>query len=64
MIGGPNTPKDSLAIEGELDKNGFTKVIYLLATGIHVLPTAKISKDGNKIEFRSANSFDVEMTRR
>ena len=64
MIGGPDVPKDSLVIEGELDKNGFTKVIYLLPQGTPVLPTAKISKDGNTIELKQSVAFEVELTRR
>lgn len=63
MKGYRSALKGSVAIEGELDKNGFKKLIY---TGVGTSNTfnGKISKDGNKIEFRSPNSFDVEMTRR
>jgi hypothetical protein len=63
MKGYQSALKGSVAIEGELDKNGFKKLIY---TGVGTSNTfnGKISKDGNKIEFRSPNSFVVEMTRR
>ena len=54
--------KDSKAIEGELDKNGFKKLRYLAAdqTGSY---KGKISKDGNLIEFTTIFGY-VELTRK
>jgi hypothetical protein len=62
-IGSQFLLKGSVAIEGELDNNGFKELIYRGDTNISH-PEGKISKDGNKIEIRYGNIFDVELTRR
>ena len=62
MIGNVYNPKGSRAIEGELDKNGFTKATFT-GGGKAYPTTAKISKDGNKLEFIGF-MFAVELTRR
>jgi hypothetical protein len=64
MIGRDGFPKGSLAIEGELDKNGFTKVIYLMGGNSAFYPRAKISKDGNTIELKQSDMYEMELTRR
>ena len=56
-------PKGSMAIEGELDKNGFKKLIYTGWRGTFT-PKGKISKDGNMIHFNESNLFDTELTRK
>jgi hypothetical protein len=62
MIGNFANPKGQIVIEGKLDNSGCKKLNY------NVQPwsgeyKAKISKDGNKIEFES-NNFYIELTRK
>jgi hypothetical protein len=63
MIGNPVLPKGSLALTGELDHNGFKKLFYIGGGGSGPA-RGKISKDGNTIEIKVGNSFDVDLTRR
>ncbi len=63
MIGNPVLPKGSMALTGELDHNGFKKLFYIGGGGSGPA-RGKISKDGNTIEIKGGNSFDVELTRR
>jgi hypothetical protein len=63
MIGNQYNLKGSMTIEGELDTNGFKRLLFK-ATGMVGQCEGKISKDGNKIEFYRLNFFEVEMTRR
>ena len=57
--------KGGVVIEGELDKNGFKKLIYTGGTAKIPTPTeGKISKDGKKIEMKVFTNFDSEFTRR
>ncbi len=63
MIGNQWMPKGSTAIEGELDKNGFKKLIWIGSMGPGSVK-GKISKDGNTIEIRASNYFDGELTRK
>jgi hypothetical protein len=65
MIGNWNMAKGTVMIQGELDKNGFKKLIYTGGTAKRPTPTeGKISKDGNKIEMKVFTNFDSEFTRR
>ena len=63
MIGNQANNKGSKAIEGELDKNGFKRLIYN-AGGLSGQYKAKISKDGNMIEFEPNKDFFYELTRK
>ena len=63
MIGAQFFPKGEVAVEGDLDKDGFKKLIFKTARGWHN-HKGKISKDGNKIEFNQGNLYDVELTRK
>jgi len=63
MIGNQFMPKDSIALEGELDKNGFKKLIYT-GTGGPVSVKGKISKDGKSFEIRLPNIFDIKVTKK
>ena len=62
-IGNQFLHKGSIAIEGELDSNGFKKLIYRgdANTGLAI---GKIIKDGNMIEIQYGSSFVVELTRK
>ncbi len=63
MIGDPVMPKGSLALIGELDQNGFKKLIFIGARGSGPA-RGKISQDGNTIEIKVGNTFDGDLTRR
>ncbi len=63
MKGYQANPKGSKAIEGELDKDGFKKLIYVGGLGTFNAPKGKISKDGNTIEFEDT-LFVIELTRK
>ena len=55
-IGNQWNPKGSVVIRGELNKNGFEKLLYT-ARGLEGTYKAKISKDGNLIEFGPNHQF-------
>ena len=59
----PISPKGTVVIEGELDKNGFKKLMYNEGS-LSGQYEGKLSKDGNKIEFDKPNSFSVVLTRK
>ena len=63
MKGYQANPKGSKAIEGELDKNGFKKLIYIGGIGTFNAPKGKISKDGNTIEIEDS-LFVIELNRK
>ena len=63
MIGAQFFPKGEVAVEGDLDTDGFKKLIFKTSRGYHN-HKGKISKDGNKIEFNQGNLYDVELTRK
>jgi hypothetical protein len=66
MMGNIHLAKGTVAYEGELDKNGFKKLIQTRGTlvGHESVPVeGKISNDGNTIEI-SENWFDLKLTRR
>ena len=60
-------PKGTVAIEGELDKNGFKKLIHTRGTlmgGKESVPVeGKISEDGNTIEVIQ-DWYELKLTRR
>jgi adenylate cyclase len=67
MIGNYMMPKGTMMIEGELDKNGFKKLIFH-RRGVggeqESIPIeGKISKDGNKIGINQDN-FEIKIIRR
>ncbi len=63
MIGNQWNPKGTVVIKGELDKNGFEKLLYT-ATGLEGSYQGKISKNGDMIEFEPNKDFYFELTRR
>jgi hypothetical protein len=63
MIGNQFLSKGATAIEGELDKNGFKKLLYS-GNANSGSAKGKISKDGNKIEIQYYSNFIVELTRK
>ena len=63
MIGAQFFPKGEVAVEGELDRDGFKKLNFKTARGYHN-HKGKISKDGNRIEFNERSLYDVELTRK
>ena len=63
MIGNQFNPKGTVVIRGELNKNGFEKLLYN-AAGLEGPYKGKISKDGNLIEFDQNKDFYFELTRR
>ena len=63
MIETQYNTKGSVAINGELDKNGFKKLFYN-SGDLSGEYKGKISKDGNKIEFEPNTSFYFELTRK
>jgi dienelactone hydrolase len=62
MIGNPFVAKGTLAMEGELDKNGFKKFMFY-APNQEGSYQGKISNDGNLIEF-DTNAGHVELKRK
>ena len=63
MIGNMISSKGSLALKGELDKDGF-KNLHYYAKGEHIGSyKGKISKDGNLIEFNYKDGY-LEFTRK
>jgi len=63
MIENMFVSKGSKAIEGELDKDGFKRLIYYGFGGNVSQYKGKISKDGNKIEFDDRIGY-FELTRK
>lgn len=67
IIGNWAMPKGTVAIEGELDKNGFKKLIHTRGApqgGQESVPVeGKISKDGNTIEINQ-DWYELKLTRR
>ena len=63
MIGNMFNSKGSLAVKGELDKDGFKNLVYYTGGEFGGSFKAKLSKDGNLIEFNS-NDFSYELTRK
>ena len=63
MIGNIGSAKGSLAIKGELDKNGFKNLLFYSKGEYDGSYKGKISKDGNLIEFKTNVAF-VELTRK
>jgi hypothetical protein len=63
VAGSPYAMEGTLAIEGELDKNGFKKVTFIYPGRNSETCKGKISKDGNKIEIISDN-FYFDLKRR
>jgi len=63
MIGDQWNLKGSVVIEGELDKNGFKKLLFK-APSLQGPYEGKISKDGNMIEFEPNKDFFYELTRK
>jgi hypothetical protein len=62
MIGNQYNPKGQIVIKGELEKNGIKKLTYN-ASGLEGSYKAKLSKDGNMIEFNGPDFF-MELTRK
>jgi hypothetical protein len=62
MIGNQWNPKGQVVIKGELDKNGIKKLTYN-GRDLEGSYNAKLSKDGNIIEFTGADFF-MELTRK
>ena len=56
--------KGTVVIEGELDKNGFKRLMYNGSGATRGPYEGKLSKEGNKIEFYKSNYFDMELTRK
>jgi hypothetical protein len=56
-------PKGSVVLTGELDKDGFKKLLFN-SGALSGSYEGKISKDGNKIEFEPNKSFYFELTRK
>ena len=55
--------KGTVVIEGELDGNGFKKLMYH-GSDMSGPYEGKLSKDGNKIEFGRPTHFDMVFTRK
>ena len=62
IIGNAYNAKGTVAIKGELDKNGFKELMYY-APNQEGSYKGKISEDGNLIEFDS-NEAHIELTRK
>jgi hypothetical protein len=62
MIGNQWNPKGQVVIKGELDNNGIKKLTYN-GSGLEGSYNAKLSKDGNIIEFSGADFF-MELNRK
>jgi hypothetical protein len=62
-MGNALVSKGTVAMEGELDKNGFKRLIFYGAAGNVIQYKGKISKDGNMIEFDDTSGY-FELTRK
>jgi hypothetical protein len=63
MIGNPYNLKGEVGVVGDLDTDGFKKLMFKTVRGYYN-HKGKISKDGNKIEFNERNLYEVELTRK
>ena len=63
MIGNVLNLKGSLALKGELDKDGFKSLLFYTKGEYYGKFKGKISKDGNLIEFDDRNGY-YEFTRK
>jgi hypothetical protein len=63
MMDDPYNKKGKMAVQGELDKSGFKKILIISRAGL-LDAKGKISNDGNKLEIDVADKARMKATRK